>query len=132
MWASCPCLALSQHPHPHFNAPSTPFQLCIVVPFIIPVFLPLGVGFFWVRARYLATSREVKRWEATSRSPVFASFSAILKVGGWVGGGEAVDVVCCPSRACVGSALPSLWFTCRERYWFGSEPASRPGSAAGS
>lgn len=58
-----------------------PAQLCIVVPFIIPVFLPLGVAFFWIRARYLATSREVKRWEATSRSPVFASFSAILKVG---------------------------------------------------
>ncbi|KAL4420399.1 hypothetical protein ABPG75_010055 [Micractinium tetrahymenae] len=53
--------------------------LMTVVPFIIPVFLPLGAGFFWVRARYLATSREVKRWEATSRSPVFASFSAILK-----------------------------------------------------
>ncbi|KAL4424666.1 hypothetical protein ABPG77_004473 [Micractinium sp. CCAP 211/92] len=53
--------------------------LMVVVPFIIPVFLPLGFGFFWVRGRYLATSREVKRWEATSRSPVFASFSAILK-----------------------------------------------------
>lgn len=63
-------------------------QLMVVVPFIIPVFLPLGFGFFWVRGRYLATSREVKRWEATSRSPVFASFSAILKVsrlGAWSG-----------------------------------------------
>lgn len=60
----------------------------IVVPFIIPVFLPLGFGFFWVRGRYLATSREVKRWEATSRSPVFASFSAILKASGKRLGGK--------------------------------------------
>lgn len=55
-------------------------QLMVVVPFIIPVFLPLGFGFFWVRRRYLATSREVKRFEAISRSPVYASFSAVLKV----------------------------------------------------
>ncbi len=55
-------------------------QLMIVVPYIIPVFLPLGFGFFWVRRRYLATSREVKRFEAVSRSPVYSSFSAVLKV----------------------------------------------------
>ena len=59
-----------------------PLQLMVVVPFVIPVFLPLGIAFFWVRRRYLATSREVKRFEATTRSPVFASFSALLKVGG--------------------------------------------------
>ena len=59
--------------------------LMIVVPFIIPVFIPLGAAFFWVRARYLKASREVKRFEATTRSPVFASFSAILKVGRLVG-----------------------------------------------
>ncbi|EFN52562.1 hypothetical protein CHLNCDRAFT_138549 [Chlorella variabilis] len=53
--------------------------LMVSVPFIIPLFLPLGAAFFLVRARYLRTSREIKRWEATSRSPVFASFSAILK-----------------------------------------------------
>ncbi|PRW21108.1 multidrug resistance-associated 1 isoform X3 [Chlorella sorokiniana] len=53
--------------------------LMIVVPFIIPVFLPLGIAFFWVRRHYVQTSREVKRWEATTRSPVFASFSAVLK-----------------------------------------------------
>ena len=33
-----------------------------------------------MRRHYIRTSREVKRWEATSRSPVFASFSALLKV----------------------------------------------------
>lgn len=101
----------------------------IVVPFIIPVFLPLGLAFFWVsmsrvlrawagfcwtarkpgacsqqpppptaaaactaarlqvRRRYVCASREIKRWDAVTRSPVFASFSAILKVrAGRVGG----------------------------------------------
>lgn len=32
------------------------------------------------RQRYITTSREIKRWDATSRSPVYASFSATLKV----------------------------------------------------
>lgn len=61
----------------------------VVVPFIIPVFVPLSLGFFWVRRRYLATSREVKRFEAVTRSPVYSSLSAILKVGEQGGG---VDV----------------------------------------
>jgi ATP-binding cassette subfamily C (CFTR/MRP) protein 4 len=52
----------------------------VSVPFIIPLFLPLAAAFFLIRAAYMRTSREIKRWEATSRSPVFASFSAILKV----------------------------------------------------
>lgn len=32
------------------------------------------------RQRYIMTSREVKRWDATSRSPVYASLSTTLKV----------------------------------------------------
>ena len=64
-----------------------PLQLMVVVPYIIPVFLPLAFGFFWVRRRYLATSRDVKRFEAVSRSPVYSSFSAILKVRGDCGRG---------------------------------------------
>lgn len=54
--------------------------VAIAVPFIIPVFLPLLALFWWVRTQYVITSREVKRLEAQTRSPVFASFSAALKV----------------------------------------------------
>ncbi len=39
----------------------------IAVPFILPVFVPLAVAFVWLRNRYLGASREIKRWEATSR-----------------------------------------------------------------
>ena len=54
--------------------------VCIAVPWILPVLVPLLLSFLWVRARYLATSREVKRFDAVTRSPVYAAFSATLKV----------------------------------------------------
>ena len=53
--------------------------LVVVVPFILPVFIPLGIAFFWVQRRYLKTSRELKRFEAITRSPLYAAFSATLK-----------------------------------------------------
>lgn len=54
--------------------------VAIAVPFVIPLFLPILGVFWWVRRRYVTTSREVKRFEGTTRSPVYASFSAALKV----------------------------------------------------
>lgn len=50
------------------------------VPVILPVFVLLVFVFYYFRQRYIMTSREVKRWDATSRSPVYASLSATLKV----------------------------------------------------
>lgn len=54
--------------------------MIIAVPFVLPTLLPLIVAFFWLRHRYITTGREVKRFDATTRSPVYASFSAALKV----------------------------------------------------
>ena len=45
--------------------------------------LAIYLPFRRVRRHYVRTSREVKRWEATTRSPVFASFSAVLKASFW-------------------------------------------------
>lgn len=53
--------------------------LMVVVPVIIPIFLPLGLAFVLVYRHYVTTSREVKRYEAVTRSPIFASFSALIK-----------------------------------------------------
>ncbi|DBA75192.1 TPA: hypothetical protein ACH3X1_010497 [Trebouxia sp. C0004] len=53
--------------------------MIIAVPFVLPTLLPLVVAFFWLRHRYITTGREVKRFDATTRSPVYASFSAALK-----------------------------------------------------
>lgn len=54
-------------------------MLAVVLPFILPVFLPLLAAFLWLRRRYLATSRGVKRFDGVTRSPVFASLSAALR-----------------------------------------------------
>lgn len=59
----------------------------VVVPFIIPAFVPVAVAFVYLYRYYVRTSREVKRFEATTRSPVYASFSATLKVSRLGGGG---------------------------------------------
>jgi ABC-type multidrug transport system fused ATPase/permease subunit len=53
--------------------------VAVAVPVVLPVFLPLVAAFWWLRRRYVATSREVKRLEAVTRSPVYASFSATLR-----------------------------------------------------
>jgi ABC-type multidrug transport system fused ATPase/permease subunit len=50
-----------------------------VVPYLIPIFLPIALAFFLVQRRYLTTSRELKRFEAVTRSPLYSSFSAALK-----------------------------------------------------
>ena len=61
-------LSLSQFPTP----PGALTLLVIAVPFVAPVLIPLGAWFAFVRARYLAASRDVKRLDGTTRSPVFA------------------------------------------------------------
>jgi len=53
--------------------------VAVAVPYVLPIFVPLVVAFWWLRRRYVATSREVKRLEAVTRSPVYASFSATLR-----------------------------------------------------
>ena len=50
--------------------------LCAVAsPFVLLLFVPLAAGFGVANGRYLATSREVKRHEAVTRSPVFAALA---------------------------------------------------------
>ena len=49
------------------------------VPVILPTFIPLLLVFVHCRNKHLTTSREIKRLDATTRSPVFANFSATLK-----------------------------------------------------
>ena len=42
----------------------------IAVPLILPLLVPLSLALYWVRGRYMRASREVKRLESTTRSPV--------------------------------------------------------------
>ncbi len=52
--------------------------VCITVPYLLLLMPVLVYCFAYVRARYIASSRELKRLEATTRSPIFADFSATL------------------------------------------------------
>ncbi|CAK0732404.1 hypothetical protein CVIRNUC_000127 [Coccomyxa viridis] len=53
--------------------------VCLVVPWIIPAFVPFIILFFFIRRRYLRASREVKRSDATSRSPLYTRLDSISK-----------------------------------------------------
>lgn len=48
-----------------------------VPPFIIIIF-PLAIGYYFILRYYLATSRELKRLDATTKSPIFQFFSETL------------------------------------------------------
>ena len=39
--------------------------MCVAVPFVLPVLVPLLVGFLYIRRRYIRTSREVSHASAS-------------------------------------------------------------------
>lgn len=42
-------------------------MVSVAVPVVLPIFIPLGVIFYYLRVRYVRASREIKRWEAVTR-----------------------------------------------------------------
>jgi ATP-binding cassette subfamily C (CFTR/MRP) protein 4 len=53
--------------------------LCVAVnPYLLLPLAPLVGAFFWLRGRYMAVSRPLKRIEAATRSPVFALLAECL------------------------------------------------------
>eukprot|EP00210_Caulerpa_lentillifera_P008106 g7740.t1 len=51
----------------------------IALPYVIPSFLVIAFLFAKIRRRYITTSREVKRFDAITRSPVYAMLSSNIK-----------------------------------------------------
>ena len=51
--------------------------MAIAVPWFLPVLAPLALAFMWYRHAYVATSRDIKRQEAVTRSPVFAALADV-------------------------------------------------------
>ena len=45
--------------------------------YTIPAFVPILVGFYYLQGYYRASSREIKRMDAVSRSPIYAHFQQI-------------------------------------------------------
>jgi len=58
------------------------FFVAVVIFYVTPIFvvvvIPLGVVYFYVQKFYRQSSRELKRLEAVSKSPIFAQFSETL------------------------------------------------------
>lgn len=52
--------------------------ICVTFWYMIFLLPPMVYVFIVLQRRYLRTSREIKRWEAVSRSPIYSDFSATL------------------------------------------------------
>lgn len=53
--------------------------ICITIPWLILLMPPLIIVFIILRRKYMDSTREIKRWEAVTRSPIYADFSATLE-----------------------------------------------------
>ncbi|KAF2763770.1 ATP-binding cassette glutathione S-conjugate transporter [Teratosphaeria nubilosa] len=63
------------------NAARAAFTLVVIstsTPVFIALIVPLGALYLWIQKYYLRTSRELKRLDSISRSPIFAHFQESL------------------------------------------------------
>lgn len=63
------------------NAAKSSFTLVVIsvtVPAFTALIIPLGLMYYWIQRYYLRTSRELKRLDSVSRSPIYAHFQESL------------------------------------------------------
>ncbi|KAK1756041.1 P-loop containing nucleoside triphosphate hydrolase protein [Echria macrotheca] len=63
------------------NLARSGFTLAVIsysTPWFIPLGIPLGAMYIWIQRYYLRTSRELKRLDSVSRSPIYAHFQESL------------------------------------------------------
>ncbi|XP_042196879.1 multidrug resistance-associated protein 1 isoform X2 [Callorhinchus milii] len=61
-----------------FNVLIACIVILIATPIVAVTFLPLGFVYFFVQKFYVATSRQLKRLESVSRSPIYSHFNETL------------------------------------------------------
>lgn len=52
----------------------TLFVICLATPFFTIIIIPLGLVYFFVQRFYVATSRQLRRLDSVSRSPIYSHF----------------------------------------------------------
>lgn len=63
------------------NSARAMFTLAVIstaTPVFIALIVPLGGVYYWVQRYYLRTSRELKRLDSVSKSPIYAHFQESL------------------------------------------------------
>eukprot|EP00516_Mucochytrium_quahogii_P000716 CAMPEP_0203759528 /NCGR_PEP_ID=MMETSP0098-20131031/12567_1 /ASSEMBLY_ACC=CAM_ASM_000208 /TAXON_ID=96639 /ORGANISM=" , Strain NY0313808BC1" /LENGTH=1607 /DNA_ID=CAMNT_0050652537 /DNA_START=285 /DNA_END=5105 /DNA_ORIENTATION=+ len=61
-----------------FNVLGTLMTICVVVPVFMGAIPFLAMGYYFVQKYYIASSRELKRWDSVLRSPIYSHFSESL------------------------------------------------------
>lgn len=62
----------------HVAAAFTLVVISASTPVFIALIVPLGALYLWIQKYYLRTSRELKRLDSVSRSPIYAHFQESL------------------------------------------------------
>ncbi|KAF7646043.1 hypothetical protein LDENG_00194390, partial [Lucifuga dentata] len=56
----------------------TLFVICLATPYFIAVIVPISLVYYFVQRFYVATSRQLRRLDSVSRSPIYSHFSETM------------------------------------------------------
>ncbi|XP_054723431.1 multidrug resistance-associated protein 1-like [Uloborus diversus] len=84
-----------------FRALSTVIIISMETPFFIVICLPLAVLYYFLQKFYIPTSRQLKRLESTTRSPIYSHFSETVTGASCIRAYGAQKIFMCQSNELV-------------------------------